>query len=68
MIDYSHSRDFPFVALGFSQCADGTLCAPTGSTVTFIPIDRFYRLTVALPGGAAVTAVLAAAAIKVVRS
>jgi len=53
MINLSHSRDLPFVTLGFSQCVDGTLCALTGSAVTFFtPIDdRFYRLAVALPSG-----------------
>ena len=65
MINFSYSRN-PFVALGFSQYADGALRATAGSTVTLTPTDdRFYQLVVTLPGGAMVTAVLAAVALKI---
>jgi hypothetical protein len=59
------------IALGLRVDDAGVLHAPDGAIVTLAPIDHpvgsFYVLQIALGGSAAVTAVLAAAAIKVVR-
>jgi hypothetical protein len=60
--------DTTLVALGFVRGADGTLAAPAGSSVTFVPIGAFFELRIILADGSIATAVLAKAALKVVRA
>jgi hypothetical protein len=58
--------DATLVALGFVRGADGTLTAPTDSVITFAPIgSAFLELKITLADGSTVTAVLAAAALKI---
>jgi hypothetical protein len=64
-----HSRDAALAALGFVRYDDGTLRAPGGSTITFTPTDGLYfRLAIALPGGAGVSCIVPAVALRICRA
>jgi hypothetical protein len=56
------------VAIGFDRIGDGTLVAPTDSTVTLTPVGGgdYYQVSIAL-GGNSVRMIVSALAIKVRR-
>jgi hypothetical protein len=57
--------DRDLIAIGFVADGNSTLRAPIGSVVTLTPVDgHFYRLAIAVPGGAELFCVVPAAALK----
>jgi hypothetical protein len=67
MPDPATTSTSDLVALGFEQCADGTLHAPKGTTISLVPMQGFYRLALALPTGDVVGCVVSERALKISR-